>query len=144
MSHAADLPVGGLGGPVPRGALARRLNAGDDIRFLGWLFLLSGAIDLLWILSYPDYALKVFGTTFVGWPGWIVKLQHPVIHWVIGWGFVRTRRWAFRGYLLYLALACASEIVTQLVEGPHPIRLTMIGLSLAFAGYVVCRRRVFL
>ena len=94
-----------------------------DIRMLGLLFILSGAIDLLWIVSYPDYALKVFGTTFGGWTGEAVKLQHPLIHLAIGIGFFLVRRWAFWGYLAYLALACASEIVTQIVLGYHPVRM---------------------
>ncbi len=114
-----------------------------DIRLLGALFIVSGLIDLLWILSYPDYALKVFGTTFGGWAGEAVKLQHPLIHLAIGLGFVLTRRWAFWAYLAYLALACASEIVTQVVLGYHPVRTTMIMISLAFAAYVVARRAVF-
>lgn len=118
-------------------------NRAIDIRILGILFVVSGLIDLLWILSYPDYALKVFGTTLSGWAGEAVKLQHPLIHLAIGIGFFLTRRWAFLGYLAYLALACASEIVTQIVLGYHPVRTTMILISLAFAAYVVARRVVF-
>lgn len=97
----------------------------------------------MWILSYPAYQLKVFGATFSGTGGWIIKLQHPVIHWAIGWGFVRTRPWAWWAYLAYLLVACTSEIVTQMVEGVHPVRLSMIGFSVAFAGYIVTRRHVF-
>ncbi len=118
-------------------------NRAIDIRMLGILFIVSGLIDLLWILSYPDYALKVFGTTFSGWAGEAVKLQHPCIHLAIGLGFFLTRRWALWGYLAYLALACASEIVTQIVLGYHPVRTTMIAISLVFAAYVVARRQVF-
>lgn len=141
--------------PTPRtarethpGGGGRSINAGFwtraiDIRMLGILFVVSGLIDLLWILSYPDYALKVFGTTFGGWVGEAVKLQHPLIHVVIGLGFFTTRRWALWGYLAYLALACASEIVTQVVVGFHPVRMTMILISLAFAAYVVARRHAF-
>ena len=117
--------------------------SGDDIRWVGWLFLASGVIDLVWILSYPAYQLKVFGLTFGGTVGWMIKLQHPVIHWGIGWGFLRTRLWAWWGYLVYLLVACTSEIVTQLVDGIHPVRVSMIGISVAFAAYIVMRRHIF-
>ena len=128
-------------------ALGKRLQSlkcsGLDVRLLGVLFVLAGVLDLAWILSYPNYALKVFGTTFTGLAGEFVKLQHPVIHVAIGVGFLLMRRWAYWGYLVYLALACASEIVTQVVLGYHPVRTAMILISLAFATYVVLRRQVF-
>ena len=120
------------------------LASGIDIRILGILFVLSGTLDLIWILSYPDYALKVFGTTFGGWAGVFVKYQHPVIHWAIGYGFWHTRRWAFWGYLFYLALACLSETINQVVWGFNTTRTTMIVVSLLFGTYIVIRRNVFL
>lgn len=116
---------------------------GYDIRTLGLIFLISGFIDLFWILSYPEYSLKVFGTTFTGWLGAFVKYQHPVIHWVIGYGFWRTQPWAYYTYLLYLTVACLSEVTNQMIDGYHPIRTTMILLSLLFATYIVARRKVF-
>lgn len=116
------------------------LVAGADLRLFGWLLTLSGIVDLFWILLYPDYALKVFGRTFTGWPGWAVKLQHPVIHWVIGYGFARARRWALWTYLAYLAVAILSEIVTQVVGGWHQVRITMMSVSLLVAGYLWMRR----
>lgn len=119
------------------------MDQGADIRALGLLFIVSGTIDAGWILAYPDSALKVFGAQSGGWAGWLVKLQHPLIHWLIGWGFFRRRCWAYLTYLLYLALACASEITTQLVGGYHPVRTVMIVLSLLFAAYVVSRREAF-
>jgi len=121
----------------------RLLASGADIRSLGLLFILSGTIDLFWILSYPEYALKVFGTTFTGWVGALIKFQHPVIHWAIGIGFWKKQRWAFFTYLLYLLLACLSESVTQWVQGYHPTRMTMIVVSLLFGGYIVTRRHIF-
>ena len=123
--------------------LSQRLRAGQDIKLLGLLFLISGCIDLVWILSYPEYALNVFGTTFSGWAGEIVKFQHPLIHWVIGYGFWHSRRWAFWSYLGFLALACLSEVVNQLVLGFHQTRTTMIVVSLFFGAYIVFRQQVF-
>ncbi len=116
---------------------------GIDIQALGILFLASGVVDFFWILAYPDYALVVFGQTFPGSLGQAVKFQHPIIHWIIGMGFLGRRRWAYWAYLLYLALACASETVTQISQGFHPLRTTLVLFSLLFAAYVIARRRVF-
>ncbi|GJL57131.1 MAG: hypothetical protein NPIRA02_42630 [Nitrospirales bacterium] len=116
---------------------------GRDIRILGVLFVISGTIDLFWIMSYPDYALKVYGTTFDGWRGAFVKYQHPIIHWAIGYGFWYRQRWAYWAYLAYLMLACLSEITTQMVEGYHPTRITMIIVSLLFGAYIISRRNGF-
>ena len=126
-----------------RGARRNRFSSGIDIRLLGILFVISGVIDFFWILSYPNYALKVFGTTFNGWIGELVKYQHPVIHLIIGYGFWKTKKWAFCTYLVYLTLACMSEITTQMVQGYHPTRTTMVIISILFGLYIVWRRNIF-
>ena len=119
------------------------MSNGWDMRFLGMLFLVSALVDFFWILAYPDYSLTVFGRTFSGTIGEFVKFQHPVIHLAIGIGFLFTQSWAFWGYLAYLGLACASEVTTQVIQGYHPLRTSMIVLSLAFGVYVTLRRNVF-
>jgi hypothetical protein len=114
-----------------------------DIRMFGLLLVVAGVFDLIWISAYPNYALKVFGSTFGGVTGEFVKYQHPLIHWVLGYGFGRQRLWAFYGYLFYLAVGCLSEVVTQLVGGFHSTRTTMIGVSLVVGSYIVYRRSAF-
>ena len=114
-----------------------------DIRIFGILLIVAGMLDLVWISAYPNYALKVFGTTFEGVTGEIVKYQHPLIHWILGYGFWRRQLWAFYGYLLYLALGCLSEVGTQLVGGFHSTRTTMIVVSLVFGSYILFRRSAF-
>jgi hypothetical protein len=99
--------------------------------------------DLIWISAYPNYALKVFGSSFEGVIGAFVKFQHPLIHGLLGYGFWRQRLWAFYGYLFYLALGCLSEVVTQLVGGFHSTRTTMIVVSLVVGSYIVYRRSAF-
>ena len=111
-----------------------------DIRIFGILLVVAGVFDLVWISAYPNYALKVFGTTFEGVTGEIVKYQHPLIHGLLGYGFWRQRLWALYGYLLYLALGCLSEVVTQLIGGFHSARTTMIVVSLVFGSYILFRR----
>ena len=114
-----------------------------DIRIFGLLLVVAGAIDLIWISAYPNYALTVFGSTFGGMTGEFVKYQHPLIHGLLGYGFWKQRLWAFYGYLFYLAVGCLSEVVTQLVVGFHATRTTMIGISLVVGSYIVYRRSAF-
>jgi hypothetical protein len=116
---------------------------GRDIQIFGILLIVAGSIDLIWIAAYPNYALKVFGTTFDGVTGEFVKYQHPLIHWILGYGFWKQRLWAFYGYLVYLGLGCLSEVVTQLTAGFHSTRTTMIVVSLLVGWYVLYRKSVF-
>lgn len=51
--------------------------------------MVAGGFDLVWISAYPNYALKMLGTTIEGVTGEIVKYQHPLIHWVLGYSFER-------------------------------------------------------
>ena len=39
---------------------------GIDIKLFGGLFLIVGGIDLIIIILYPDYALKMFGAAIIG------------------------------------------------------------------------------
>ena len=116
---------------------------GWDISIFGVLLIIAGVFDWIWILTYPHYALKVFGTTFDGLTGSIIKYQHPVIHWLLGYGFFRRKPWAFWGYLAYLGIACCSEVTTQIAEGFHSTRTSMIIISLIFGFYVFKRRPIF-
>ena len=118
-------------------------SRGKDIKIFGILFVLSGFIDLVWILSYPEYALKIFGTTFEGWRGVLAKFQHPIIHWAIGYGFWHQRHWAFLGYLVYLVLACLSETTNQIIFGYNATRTSMVIASLLFGTYIIARRDIF-
>lgn len=116
---------------------------GRDIQIFGMLLVFAGSMDLIWIAAYPDYALKIFGTTFTGLAGVIVKYQHPLIHWTLGYGFFTRQRWALWGYLAYLGIGCISELTTQFIEGYHSTRTTMILVSLLFGAYVLLRRSIF-
>ncbi len=116
---------------------------GRDIQIFGILLVFAGSMDLMWIAAYPDYALKVFGTTFTGLAGIFVKYQHPLIHWALGYGFFTRQRWTLWGYLIYLGIGCFSELTTQFIEGYHSTRTTMILVSLLFGVYVFFRRQVF-
>ncbi len=97
-----------LGMIVQKRPLQRFISQGRDIQIFGMLLLLAGTLDYVWIATYPHYALKVFGTTFSGWAGEFVKYQHPFIHWVLGYGFLKKHLWAFWGYLILVSAASVS------------------------------------
>ena len=120
------------------------LSTGRDIQIFGMLLILAGSFDLIWIAAYPHYALKIFGTTFSGLAGELLKYQHPVIHWALGYGFLKRQIWAFRGYLFYLGIGCLSELTIQALEGFHSTRTTMILISLLCGIYIFLRRPAFL
>ena len=116
---------------------------GRDIQIFGILLIFAGSFDLIWIAAYPDYSLKVFGATYDGIIGTLVKYQHPIIHWLLGYGFFKRLSWAFFGYLAYLVIGRLSELTTQIIEEYHSTRTTMIFVSLIFGIYILLRRQVF-
>ncbi len=76
----------------PPGGLARMakemIQASGDIKLLGGLFLIVGAVDLVIIVLFPFYALKLFGTAVTGSLSFLVKLHSPAVHLLIGYGFL--------------------------------------------------------
>lgn len=85
-------------------ATGRRVfEQAHDIRYLGLLFLITAVMDLYIILINPAYALTLFCTKPEGALGLLAKIQSPVMHLVIGGGFLMVRRWALLAYLAYAA-----------------------------------------
>ncbi|MBM4120720.1 MAG: hypothetical protein ACKOBZ_08005 [Nitrospira sp.] len=117
--------------------------SGRDIKTLGGLFLIVGTMDMVIIAWYPDYALKIFGTSLSGTAGYLVKLQSPIVHFLIGYGFLFLRPWAWGLSLAYAGFGIASECLNQYVLGFSVIRSSFILTTLAFIGYLVWRRAVF-
>ncbi len=118
-------------------------RTGRDIKLLGGLFLIVGLFDLVIIALYPEYDLKVFGTTLNGPLGLLIKLQSPALHLAIGYGFLFLRPWAWGLSLAYAGFGIASEAMNQMAWGFNAIRSTFMATTLLFAGYLVWRRTVF-
>ena len=70
-------------------------QTGIDIKLFGGLFLMIGATDLVIIALFPSYGLKLFGAAVDGPSSFLVKLHSPVVHLVIGYGFLWLRPWAW-------------------------------------------------
>lgn len=68
---------------------------GRDIKLCGALFLLVGLVDVLLIEFYPAYPLKMLGGAVTGPYEYPAKLHSPVVHFLIGYGFLFLRPWGW-------------------------------------------------
>jgi hypothetical protein len=122
----------------------KQTKSGRAIRLLGGLFLIVGTIDLVIIVLFPDYALKLFGTAVTGPASFLVKLHSPAAHLLIGYGFLWLRPWAWGLALAYAGFGLVSEGMNQLTFGFNPIRSGFMATTLLFACYLVWRRAFFI
>ncbi len=114
-----------------------------DLRFLGALFLLSAINDTYIILMNPEYLLPFYCTKPGGWLGLSVKALSPILHTLVGVGFLRLRRWALFIYLLYAAYGVTNALVNLTCFGPGRVRNTLIVTLVVFTLYVLWRRGCF-
>lgn len=121
----------------------RAQPVGRDIKIWGGLFLIVGTMDLIIIVLFPAYALKLFGTTVTGPASLLIKLHSPAVHLLIGYGFLWLRPWAWGLSLAYAGFGIVSETMNQLAFGFHIVRSAFIATTILFALYLIWRRRVF-
>ncbi|MFO0773901.1 MAG: hypothetical protein U0172_04450 [Nitrospiraceae bacterium] len=114
-----------------------------DIRYLGALFILVAAVDAYIILATPNYALSLFCTKPDGLLGILVKIQSPTLHVLIGYGFLRLRRWALLLYLAYAGFGLLNATVNLACVGYGRVRMVFLLSLVAFTAYVWLRRRRF-
>lgn len=114
-----------------------------DILAIGVLLILTGILDLYMIMSYPGYQLKVFGTTFSGLVGWAVKLQSPVMHIMLGFGFLALKPWALWLFVAYMLYGVTNASINYAVFGFGVFRtMFLCGAFLALV-YILARRESF-
>jgi len=118
-------------------------TGGHDIRFLGALFLLSAINDSFIILMNPEYLLPFFCTKPGGVLGFLTKALSPVLHTMVGYGFLRLRRWALFVYLLYAAYGMTNALVNLTCFGPGRVRNALLITLAGFTAYILWRRRCF-
>lgn len=118
-------------------------GGGRDVRLVGAMFILVGLLDVLLIEFFPSYALKLFGVTIVGHLAYPVKLHSPAVHFLIGYGFVFLRPWAWGLAMTYGGFGLVSEFMNQLEFGYHALRSGFMALTFLFLCYVVWRRIFF-
>lgn len=121
----------------------RPTPVGTDIKLCGGLFMIVGTLDLLMIVLFPSYALKLFGAVVSGPSPFLVKLHSPAVHLLIGYGFLWLRPWAWGLAVAYSGFGIVSEMMNQFAFGFHPVRTGFIGSTLLFLGYLLWRRALF-
>lgn len=124
--------------------LRRAWARAHDIRYLGSLFLLSALMDVYIIASNPTYALPFFCSKPTGALGILAKAQSPTLHILIGYGFLRLRRWSLFVYLAYAGFGLLNATVNYACFGYGRIRTTLVVTLLVFTGYILWRRQSFL
>ena len=117
---------------------------GHDLRYIGAHLFLTAFMDVYIIVANPEYGLKILGTTFEGVWGILWKLQSPVIHLLIGVGFLGVKRWGLLVYLLYAVFGLINATVNLAVlPGPHRIRIIFMISLAVFTAYILWRRKRF-
>ncbi|WP_447972647.1 hypothetical protein [Nitrospira sp. Kam-Ns4a] len=114
-----------------------------DIRYLGALFLLTAVTDLSIIVANPAYALTVFCNKPEGVLGILAKAQSPTLHTLIGYGFLRLRRWALFLYMVYAAFGLLNATANFACFGYGRIRTVFLLTLAGFTIFVLWRRRCF-
>ncbi len=133
--------------PLPLGQLHTLKTAwsrAHDIRYLGGLFLLTALTDLYIILVNPEYHLSVFCSKPTGALGLLAKSQSPVLHIVIGYGFLKLSPWSFFVYLAYASFGLMNATVNFACFGFGRIRTVFFVSLIVFTAYVIWRRRCFI
>jgi hypothetical protein len=116
---------------------------GVDIQLFGALFVLVGLLDVLIIEWFPAYGLKLFGVAIAGPMAYVVKLHSPAAHFLIGYGFLFLRPWAWGLVMAYGGFGLASELMNQWQFGFHPLRTGFMATTALFLCYVAWRRVLF-
>ncbi len=119
------------------------IEQGLDIKLFGALFVFVGLIDVLIIEFFPAYALKLFGATITGPLAYLVKLHSPAVHFLIGYGFLFLRPWAWGLAIAYGGFGLISELMNQLTLGIHPLRTGFMIATALFLGYLARRQTLF-
>ena len=114
-----------------------------DIRFLGWLFLLTALMDFYIIVVNPAYTLTVFCSKPSGPLGILLKAQSPTLHVLIGYGFIRLRRWSLLVYLAYAVFGLLNAGANFACFGYGRVRTAFLISLIGFTAYVWWRRTVF-
>ena len=118
-------------------------RTGTDIKLFGGLFMIVGVVDLVIIVLFPSYALKLFGSVVTGPASFIIKLHSPAVHLLIGLGFLWLRPWSWGLAIAYGGFGIISEFMNQLVFGFHPVRTAFITSTFVFLSYLMWRRGLF-
>jgi hypothetical protein len=121
----------------------RAKPVGVDIKLLGGLFLIVGVVDLVVIVLFPSYALKLFGTAVTSPSSFLVELHSTAIHSLVGYGFLWLRPRAWELSLAYTGFGIARESMNQFAFAFHVVRSIFIATTTLFVIYLFWTRHLF-
>jgi hypothetical protein len=119
-------------------------DRGHDIRFLGFLLIISALNDTWIILKNLDYLLPFYCSKPDGIAGFATKAISPALHLGVGFGFMRLARWSLFLYLVYAAYGFTNGVVNLTCFGPGRIRNTLLIAIVLSTVYILWRRQVLL
>lgn len=105
--------------------------------------MLTALTDFYIIVANPAYALTVFCAKPTGLLGILTKVQSPTLHLVIGYGFLRLRRWSLLVYLAYAAFGLLNATANFACFGYGRVRAVFLFSLVVFTLYVFWRRDCF-
>jgi hypothetical protein len=115
-----------------------------DITIFAILFFISAFIELGNIMYTGwKYQPKVFGLITHGLAAKVVLASHPLLHVILGYGFLKQSRWAFYLALFYAADVLTSTISSYILEGYGFIRTIFLVALPPFVIYLMARRNYF-
>jgi hypothetical protein len=115
-----------------------------DLTVFGILFLLSAPMELGSIISTGwQYPVKFFGVVTDGTARLILLWAQPLLHLVIGYGFLKLRTWAWYVALFYAADTLTSTVLGFALEGFGKVRMIFLVLLTPFVIYLIMRRGYF-
>jgi hypothetical protein len=119
-------------------------ESGHDLRFLGFLLVVSALNDTWIILKNLDYLLPFYCTKLQGLPGFASKAISPALHLAVGYGLMRLRRWSLFIYLIYAGYGFTNGVVNLTCFGPGRIRNTLLVAIVLSTLYILWRRHILL
>lgn len=136
----------------PKGGYSGRLmmEQGVDVKrpwhvtLFGVLFLLSAPIELYFILKTGwNYTPKFFGFLLSGIPAKLYLAAQPLLHVLLGYGFLTLRRWAIYLALIYAADTLTSSFYAFFLEGYGRRRTLFIAALVPFVIYILAVSKRF-
>ncbi len=114
------------------------------VTLFGVLFLASAPVELYFIAQTDwTYTPKFFGILLTGLPAKLYLLAQPVLHLLLGYGFLTLRRWAIILALVYAADTLTSSFYALWMEGYGRRRTIFIAALLPFVVYILAIRKRF-
>ncbi|MFQ5598298.1 MAG: hypothetical protein ACE5GK_09635 [Nitrospiria bacterium] len=133
---------------MPESATQKTLRAPRsapyDLVVFGIVMIVSGVFDIYIILDNPEYRLTVLGRKLDGPVIRYFIFLFPIFHFVVGYGVIMCRRWAYYLFMAFAVYGIISPLINYFrFPPPHRVRTILLIGSLFVMAYLYWRRRYF-